>query len=95
MNGLLWILLGVGLCKLGIYLTKRSEACESIFMFSVLLVSAGMFIITLVDSVRTEPAFLENVLPFCSGLGIAFVFIGMVGLVGSVVYAIKCCLREV
>lgn len=94
MNGLLWILLGVGLCKLGVYLTKGSEACESIFMFSVLLVSAGMFIITLVDSVRTEPGFLENVLPFCDGLGIAFIFIGMVGLVGSVMYAVKCYLRE-
>lgn len=95
MNGLLWILLGVGLCKLGIYLTKLSETCEIVYLLSVLLVSAGIFIITLASLVLMGHTNLENVLPFCYGLGIAFVFIGMVGLVGSVVYAIKCCLREV
>lgn len=89
MKSLLLILLGFGLCELRKYLNKRSETCEIVYLLSVLLVSAGIFIITLASLVRMGHTNLENVLPFFNGFGIAFVIIGMIVSIGSVVYAIK------
>lgn len=94
MKGLLLILLGFGLCELRKYLNKRSETCEIVYLLSVLLVSAGILIITLASLVRMGHTNLENVLPFCYGLGIAFVIIGLIGSIGSVMYAVRCYLQE-
>jgi len=83
MKSLLWILLGVGLCCLGIYLTKWSKTFEIVYLLCALLVSAGMYIITLESLVLMGYTNLENVLPLFYDFGITFVIIGLIGLVGS------------